>query len=970
MKKLTYLTAALATLAFAACSEADLDTSPLGATEAETPEGAITFSTNVGKSKLTRSGVTGSFNTLKLRGGDGFGVFAYVTEKETYENYRGYGNTPATYPNMMYNKQVTYNAEKDRWQYIGTQYWPNDIADADGGDVDDQENDHSNDPATGSGIGGKVSFFAYAPYVDVTQVKEKSYQGAKPGNTTGGIVALSGNRYNGSPSPYNFNSDPFLTYIIPDATYTDDEGNKGMVDLLWGTAGYGNGLNVVGQTNPGVLAKTYGEHDGDARFDTLRVNADLTKQTTKGTVNFAFKHALSKIGGSYTGNDGKGDDDNPSTLTNGLMVVLDIDKDGAELGGNLDDYTVLTAGGTLESDPRVKSEWNRYNTKVTINKIELNSSRELKEDQLAAFETARNSGERFDWTTYTIELRNQGTLNLASGVWSLLEKVGTSDYSQEVVPATGDPAEDAKVQGGLLSEEISEPADYKDRPAADKYTKLGYELLPIGVTTVPKNVYENEAQPFVFIPGTRPVITISVTYTVRSYDEKLADSYSEVTQKITKRLYITDPVQLNKQYNILMHLGLTSIKFEATVDDWDVATTSTGTTHDPETGEEVETFEEEVEHIWLPRNVGEPNEVAAKLKKSGSSNSFFAWDEANRTITASSWGSQAGDNYYELESAQADFGDGMIDVNTEHVVFTSDAAWIHTDGKKITVDDNILPFERTGIVKIWYDNVAMPVTVHQYGVVPSDLQLTVFDKNNTPVSDLTALPSGSDKYTTTLTYKYTHVTQAGAAWGSGVGTGNNTVSEGYVLSQTGDFVTISGTTFTTASNPSVDEREGTINVAYGQNSDFFGTHPTYRVDGTEQTIKQNGSQITALRLTVGGEDAVKNIASSAIEKLAYKLEARLEDSNGVDLGYKQDMTNADHINDKPASIKAKIDPDYKADTWIKHLDVASIYLKVEKNTGAKRSQVIQARINATSPWNKSGVELKSNEVTVTQASGL
>ena len=37
-------------------------------------------------------------------------------------------------------------------------------------------------------------------------------------------------------------------------------------------------------------------------------------------------------------------------------------------------------------------------------------------------------------------------------------------------------------------------------------------------------------------------------------------------------------VELNKKYNLLIHLGLTSVKFEATVSNWDLDSTPAGGT--------------------------------------------------------------------------------------------------------------------------------------------------------------------------------------------------------------------------------------------------------------------------------------------------------------------------------------------------------------------------------------------------------
>lgn len=73
-----------------------------------------------------------------------------------------------------------------------------------------------------------------------------------------------------------------------------------------------------------------------------------------------------------------------------------------------------------------------------------------------------------------------------------------------------------------------------------------------------------------------------------------------MTQRITKKLTFTEPVQLNKQYSLLMHLGLTSVKFTATVSDWERWITA----YD-EKGVLVQ--EDAVEHVYIPRNVGEPS---------------------------------------------------------------------------------------------------------------------------------------------------------------------------------------------------------------------------------------------------------------------------------------------------------------------------------------------------------------------------
>lgn len=43
----------------------------------------------------------------------------------------------------------------------------------------------------------------------------------------------------------------------------------------------------------------------------------------------------------------------------------------------------------------------------------------------------------------------------------------------------------------------------------------------------------------------------------------------KVEQTISKVITFSEAIQLNKMYNIIIHLGLTSVKFTATVEDWE-----------------------------------------------------------------------------------------------------------------------------------------------------------------------------------------------------------------------------------------------------------------------------------------------------------------------------------------------------------------------------------------------------------------
>ena len=583
-----------------ACSD-ELEQAGTNQLALNSSENAVNFSTYMGRSSITRGGAYGSIDTEKLADPNyGFGVFAYQTGVDTYTHYRTQAAKTDRYPNFMYNEHIVGDGAGG-WKYAdlrNTKYWPNEVGTE---AVDDQNNDSGNDPATTAGTnGGNVSFFAYAPYADFdydanTRIDGIAGQAVNDTNdgATSGIIAFSGNQFNGDRTGKKY-SDPFLTYRIS----TD---SKKQVDLLWGTTGK-NGENVVGKEQLGQPSENINEYVNGALLKnnhtttpativrpTFNVNTNLTKQKTNGTVEFAFKHALAKIGGSYIGA-GEGDDEDGKTPTNGLMVILDIDKDGQELGGSLQEY----AEGAKDGTP--------YNTKVTINEIVLESEKQLTEAGLKAIK--ENSTFEYN-DTYVEPLSNQGIFNLVTGVWHDVQSVGETSRVQDIVPTDVDLKNDVNndkdnEKDAVLSNELAEP---KAVNWTNDYTKDAFEALPIGVTTVAKNVYESDAQPFVFMPGSYPIITITIDYTVRTYDAKLAKKYTEVRQKVTKRLYILDKIELNKQYNILMHLGLTSVKFTASVSDWEVVS-ATGSTTDPGDGSSpISTFDDEVEHVWLPINV-------------------------------------------------------------------------------------------------------------------------------------------------------------------------------------------------------------------------------------------------------------------------------------------------------------------------------------------------------------------------------
>ena len=472
MKKNFLAMTALAAMLFAGCTSSDDLTTRETITKANEAATPINFGTYMGKTGTrTTNGKTGAITTTSLHTGtsatDGFGVFAYYTDTTPWAN-----NQTSFNANFMYNQQVTTDGSTG-WSYSPAKYWPNDIATA--AAVDNQS-----PAATGSVTGGKVSFFAYAPYVE---------------NTTGddGIVGMTSNTANEAPK---------ITYKLPN---TPNESS--IVDLLWGMRG----------------AAYYQAPDGTASGSATGYNTDLTKQTKDEKVNFLFKHALARLGGSATtGNHG------------GIWVALDIDD-------------VRTSTGNSNSVAKPDA------TLVTVKSIKIENG-ELS-------------------TPYTF--KRQGIFNLATGTWSSL----SDDYTISDEVKYNDPST-------KLNSAIAEPATL---------TNGGSGWNVAGVTTDLQQMYTGKDSYYLIPSTTDQTLKITVEYTVRTYDAKLSNSgnpWTTVNQTISKIVTFTGGLESNKIYRLNLYLGLTSVKFTATVSNWSPASG----------GDEGE----ELREVDLPINVANP----------------------------------------------------------------------------------------------------------------------------------------------------------------------------------------------------------------------------------------------------------------------------------------------------------------------------------------------------------------------------
>ncbi len=452
---------------------------------------------------------------------NGFGVIAFYTGETDYPNSGA--SVPASLApntlkaNFMFNQHVTYVT--DHWTYSPLKYWPNEVAN---GAVDTQ----TPDAAKGGTARGKVSFFAYAPWMDtfgstgITKVNGKTTLIG-----TGGSNDQTGN---------------------PTITYKMSEDGKD-VDLLWGTCADAENYNIVPNNTQSGNYVWKGTTDPDDKGK-AKVNVNLTKQKTAATegaaekVSFSFKHSLAKIGGGKKG-------DSP---VSGLTIKLDPDF-GTSFGDQADAQTAVTV------------------KKITI-----------KNDRTETTPPTRAHNRKFE-----------GTLDLATGFWTLEDT--NQDFEQVINNATDLTGNDVKLNANIQEQ------TFTDEASAEYWgTSTGNMLAGThkGVTKTAQPVYDEDVAPLLYFPGETPSLEVEVEYIVRTKDKSLIAGYSEVAQKIKKIVTFGKAVEMNKVYNLTIILGLTSVKFEATVANWETTYDHDGNPSTPEVSTE--------EEVHLPLNVTTP----------------------------------------------------------------------------------------------------------------------------------------------------------------------------------------------------------------------------------------------------------------------------------------------------------------------------------------------------------------------------
>lgn len=240
MKKKLFLFATAAMI-MAACSNTDeIEIAPVDNNNTD----AISFDVYAQRA-TTRAGVAGDLTTDALKTGThkdaGFGVFAYYTDNNSYDAF--------STPNYMFNQQVKWDGTS-AWTYSPIKYWPNEYgSNALSDDVD------------------QVSFFAYAPWVEVTPST-----GVVKTAQTDGITAMTKNSATG---------DPLVKYVaVLDPAKC--------VDLCWGVANPAADVTWNLEVGSSTTSATQTFSKG-LPF----LNVKHPKTTEK--MQFYFQHALAQL---------------------------------------------------------------------------------------------------------------------------------------------------------------------------------------------------------------------------------------------------------------------------------------------------------------------------------------------------------------------------------------------------------------------------------------------------------------------------------------------------------------------------------------------------------------------------------------------------------------------------------------------------------------------------------------------------
>ena len=612
MKKSYLLIAAAAGMMLAACSQEDDFVAQNAA--AQQGDGAVLFDTYLSNNS-TRAGQTGTMTTTTLQQ-TGFGVMA-VTHNLTSAAVTA-GTDYAHELNFMWNQYVGYEASN--WIYSPLKYWPNETATTNGTLSNaDQQAAQAKDKEG-------VSFFAYAPYVNATP----STGVVTDAPTDMGITALTSNAATtGAKVTYK------VADGCGSATDATKQPSKS-VDLLWGTSsGFSYhpvstnsaeikpaGLPVINMEKPGIDEKikfdfkhalarigmtVVGAFDQVAAGGTKAAGTKVTiKEITVTGTDFGINGVLNLNNGTAglakweSVQNGAA---TPADLNGTVTSTITIDNgEHSEMNSALTyngKANFPTNAGVYSSEQNVISAGAKYTSVTGVPPY--SPTAVYYSDESGTLAVANYTTEMFeaDGTGYK-------KLTAAVPVWKAVKNyysIATPGTDATIThaanadkPAKYDDNSTELANGDVLYTKSTNDYVYAGIVGTNDATLFGtgsaaatyYKLSVAAATPVyaSGSYYTRTDVPgyFMVIPYNRAsassdaTVTVKITYYVTTYDANLKstsagddDTVSQIENVISQDVVLKD-FNNGKSYNLKLILGLTSVKVEAEVSNWEVGT--------------------------------------------------------------------------------------------------------------------------------------------------------------------------------------------------------------------------------------------------------------------------------------------------------------------------------------------------------------------------------------------------------------
>ena len=629
MKKSLFLFATAA-LVLAACSSED-DIVQSAPQKAESQANAVMFDTYT--SSATRAGdPAGVMTTDKLKTADkGFGVFAMYQDAVDYP-----ANNTTLLPNFMFNEHVSWSGG---WTYSPLKYWPNETTN----DSQDPAAVMPGPGTPGANL-DKLSFFAYAPYVvtgeaplatkDATTMVIDRSGGTKisayHGSETSGITAISAQDYASDPKvewAYSADLDQnvdLLWGVAPAGmSYTDVSGSTTSVDVgmplldmvkpdkdqkmkfLFQHALSRIGLSVVSaidQIAAGDDGNKFNNMQTRVLIKSVEVYGDFGKQgvlnLNNGTSNVANWIAASidqhNVGGAALFTfDSRQDGSSGNGYIAPDLRYVDSQITGVTGAGSAGAAATAFAAlntGVLPSEQTLLSGDADPSKKVTdpafeVGTVYYKALTAPDKGYAIATTSATNAVDAYELTgTYNADgskftrvfKTDAGSKATVSGLtpqlynltFSAEKTASTTNINAADVYYT---KEDEVYTYHKAAALINDDTKYYTLETKTDLAVDAYDAGDYYTALIPRY--------FMVIPTGDTNIKVKITYAVVTYDEKLKTYVTNVENAITKATSLT--LENGKSYNLKLILGLTSVKLDATVADWQVADDT---------------------EIWLPKN--------------------------------------------------------------------------------------------------------------------------------------------------------------------------------------------------------------------------------------------------------------------------------------------------------------------------------------------------------------------------------